>query len=122
MEIFKTDDWKKEKHVPVIEILENKDGKLLVRVIVGKDIPHPNTTEHHIRYVELFFFPENEQFPYNIGRVDFNSHGESIKGANTSEIYSEPVAYFVFKNRKKGTLVAFSYCNIHGLWKSEEKI
>lgn len=120
--MFRTEDWKKEKHVPVIEILDRKDNVLTVKVSVGKEIPHPNTTEHHIRYIELFFWPEGEPYPFHIGRSEFNAHGESVKGPNTSTVYTEPIAYFVFKTDKRGRLVAFSYCNIHGLWKSESSI
>lgn len=122
VEIVKTEDWKKEKHVPTIEIVEKRENLITVRVTVGKEIPHPNTTEHHIRYIDLFFLPEGETFAYHIGRAEFSSHGESTKGPNQSTIYTEPIAYFTFKSEKKGTLIAFSYCNIHGLWKSEFKL
>lgn len=46
---IQTDDWKTEKHVPVIEIVKIEDGKVEIRVSVGKEIPHPNTTAHHIK-------------------------------------------------------------------------
>ena len=121
-EIIRSEDWKKEKHVPVIEIIENKEERVVARVTVGKEIPHPNTTEHHIRFIDLYFLPEREQFAFHIGRQEFNAHGESTKGPNASGIYTEPIAYFTFKANKGGKLVAFSYCNIHGLWSSEEKL
>jgi superoxide reductase len=40
------DDWKKEKHMPVIDVQElAKAGEAFpVRLSVGKEIPHPNTT------------------------------------------------------------------------------
>jgi superoxide reductase len=60
--------------------------------------------------------PEGETFPYQIARFDFVSHGASTKGADTSGVYTEPHATFVFKTPKSGTLYALSYCNIHGLW------
>ncbi len=120
-EIIRTEDWKKEKHIPVIEIIERKEN-IVVKITVGKEIQHPNTTEHHIRFIDLYFLPEGEQFAYHIGREEFNSHGESTKGANTSDIYTEPIAIFTFKTNKRGKLIAFSYCNIHGLWSNEENI
>ena len=124
MEIFQTADWKAEKHVPVIELPEKiKKGEVFeVRVTVGKEIPHPNTTEHHIRWIELLFLPEGEKFPHEIGRVEFLSHGESTEGPNTSTVYAEPTAIFAFKTEKSGKLIAASYCNIHGLWKSEAEV
>lgn len=122
MEIFQTDDWKKEKHVPVVEVLKAEKGSAEVRVIVGKEIPHPNTTEHHIAWIELVFHPEGEKFPYVVGRAEFAAHGASVEGANTSTVYTEPVAFFSFKTEKSGKLIAFSYCNIHGLWKGEAEL
>jgi len=118
-ELFRTEDWKKEKHVPVIEILEKKGELVTVRVTVGKEIPHPNTTEHHIKYIELVFWPEGDPYPFHVGRAEFNAHGESVKGPNTSTVYTEPIATFTFKTGKPGKLIALSYCNIHGLWKGE---
>jgi superoxide reductase len=50
-ELFQTADWKTEKHVPVIECADQvKAGEFFpVKVTLGKEIAHPNTTEHHIR-------------------------------------------------------------------------
>jgi len=116
--LFQSGDWKGEKHVPYIEVGgELKRGELFnVNVMVGKEITHPNTTEHHIRWISLYFHPEGEKFPYEIGKVDFNSHGESTQGPNTSTIYTHPKVIFTMKTEKSGKLIAFSYCNIHGLW------
>ena len=119
---IQTADWKSEKHVPVIEIKKVEDGKVTVMVSVGKEIAHPNTTNHHIKWLDLFFWPEGENFPCEIGYATFDHHGESAKGPDTNGIYSEPVANFVFKTGKPGILMATSYCNIHGLWKSEAEL
>ncbi|MFX1560514.1 MAG: desulfoferrodoxin family protein [Promethearchaeota archaeon] len=119
---IQTADWKSEKHVPVIDIKKVEDGKVTVVVTVGKEIAHPNTTAHHIKWMDLFFWPEGEKFPVEIGYMTCDTHGESTQGPDTSGIYSEPVAKFVFKTSKPGTLMATSYCNIHGLWKSEAEL
>ncbi|NHJ14116.1 MAG: superoxide reductase [Candidatus Thorarchaeota archaeon] len=119
---IQTDDWKSEKHVPVITIKKFEDGVAHVMVQVGKEIPHPNETKHHIKWCDLFFWPEGGKFPVEIGYCTFDHHGESAEGPDTSGIYSEPVAKFVFKTKKKGTLMATAYCNIHGLWKSEAEL
>ncbi len=119
---IQTADWKSEKHVPVIEIKKVEGGKATVVVSVGKEIAHPNTTAHHIKWLDLFFWPEGDKFPYEIGYATFDSHGASAQGPDTSGVYCEPVAQFVFKINKSGTLMATSYCNIHGLWKSEEEL
>lgn len=117
-------DWKAEKHVPVIEgpdqVAANQPFQ--VTVTVGKEIPHPNTTEHHIRWIALYFQPEGDKFIYEIGRGDFAAHGESVKGANQGPAYTHPVALFSVQVNTPGTLIAVSYCNIHGLWESSKEI
>jgi superoxide reductase len=119
---IQTADWKNEKHVPAITINKIEDGRAYVKVQVGKEIPHPNTTNHHIKWMDLFFWPDGAKFPVEIGYCTFDHHGETAEGPDNSGIYSEPIAKFVFKTDKPGTLMATSYCNIHGLWKSETKL
>jgi superoxide reductase len=123
-DLFQSADWKKEKHVPVIEALESvkKGQALTITVAVGKEIPHPNTTEHHIRWIELFFLPEGEKFPYQVGRFEFSAHGESTQGINTSTVYAQPVVTCSLKTEKSGTIFASSYCNIHGIWESFKEV
>lgn len=123
-EVFQSADWKKEKHVPVIEAPEKpKKGEFMkVSVCVGKEIAHPNTTEHHIRWICVYFLPQGEKFPYEIARVEFNSHGESTQGPNTSSVFTQPDAVLSFKTDKAGVILAASYCNIHGLWQSSKEI
>ena len=53
-ELIKKADWKNEKHVPTIDIVEKKPGLVTIKATVGKEIPHPNTTEHHIAWIELY--------------------------------------------------------------------
>ncbi len=122
--IIQSADWKKEKHTPVIEAPEKikKGENFKVTVSVGKEIAHPNTTEHHIAWIDVYFYPEAEKFPYHIGRFEFLSHGSSTNGPNTSTVYTHPEATFVFKTEKSGTIFAFSYCNIHGLWQNALEI
>ena len=123
-EMLQTADWKKEKHVPVIDVPASvKKGEFFkISVCVGKDIPHPNTTAHHIRWVTVFFLADGAKFPYQIGRFEFASHGESTEGADTSTIYTAPEASCNFKTDKPGTIFASSYCNIHGLWESSKRV
>jgi len=117
-------DWKLEKHVPVIEGPDKitKGQVLTIEVSVGKQIAHPNTTEHHIRFIEVYFLATGEKFPYQLARFEFNAHGESVQGPNTSTIFSEPKVAAVFKTEKSGVIMATVYCNIHGLWRSEKEV
>jgi superoxide reductase len=120
-DLYQTADWKKEKHVPVIDVATKKNI-VTIRLHVGEEIGHPNTTEHHIRWIKVLFLPEGEKYPYEIGKCEFNTHGESVDGANTSTVYCEPEATLRFKTEKSGTIIAFSYCNIHGMWRNEEEL
>jgi len=122
-DLFQSADWTKEKHVPVIEILEkDKEKGVRVRVSVGKEIPHPNTTAHHIVWIEVYFQPEGDKYPYHVGRFEFVAHGATVQGPDTSTVYSEPVVEFVFKTQKDGLIFATSYCNIHGLWENSAEL
>lgn len=123
-DIFQMADWKKEKHVPVIDAADGvKKGDIArITITIGKEIPHPNTTEHHIAWVAVFFMPDGEKFPYQIGRFDFAAHGASTLGPNTSTIYTHSEVTLSLKTEKSGTILASSYCNIHGLWQSSRTI
>jgi superoxide reductase len=123
-ELFQTADWKTEKHVPVIECPDHvKAGEpFAVTLTVGKEIAHPNTTEHHIRWIALYFQGEGDKFPYEIGRADFAAHGEAAAGANQGPAYTHPAATLWVKLSKPGVLYAASYCNIHGLWQGSRAV
>ncbi len=117
-------DWKKEKHVPVIDSADSVEADTFfdVKVTLGKEINHPNTTEHHISWISLYFHPEDEKFTYHVGTYEFNAHGESAKGANEGPVYTHHQATATMKTSKGGTLYAMAYCNIHGLWQSAKEI
>lgn len=119
-ELFQSADWKTEKHIPVIDIQERvKKGQSFdLRVSVGKEIVHPNTIEHHISWIEIYFLPQGEKYPCQIGRFEFSSHG----GTNTGAVFTHPSAAISFKTDKPGILFASSYCNIHGLWESSRQV
>jgi superoxide reductase len=123
-DLFQSADWKREKHVPVIEAPEKvKKGELFpVMVKIGKEIAHPNKTEHHIRWIDVYFHPEGEKFAYQIGKAEFAAHGSSTLGPDTSTIYTHHEIVFRFRTDKSGTLYASSLCNIHGLWQNSHLI
>lgn len=117
-------DWKSEKHAPVIECEDSVAAgeSLTVTVQVGKEIAHPNTTEHHIRWINLYFKPADEKFTYHVGTYEFNAHAESGAGANEGPVLTDPCVVTSFKTKKAGTIFAMSFCNIHGLWESSKDI
>lgn len=121
---IQVDDYKKEKHVPVIDAPGSspKGEMIKVNVSVGKEIQHPNTTQHHIKWISLFFLPDGEKNPIQIGEVRFESHGSSTQGADISTVYTNHSGTLEFKTEKPGTLMALSYCNIHGIWESSKRL
>ncbi len=97
----------KEKHVPVIEVGKGKGeaGVDIVHVVVGKEVPHPNTVEHHIDWIELFGVKKDGQV-IELGRTAF-----APSYANPNVRYQVPVAEFK-------AFCALSYCNVHGVWEN----
>ena len=91
-EQWQSGEWKSEKHVPVIDCPDTfkKSETICVTVAVGREIPHPNTTAHHIQWIDLYFLPEGEKFSYQIGRCECCAHGASIQGPDTSTVYTNP--------------------------------
>jgi len=123
-ELFQTADWRTEKHVPVIDCPDRvkADQMFPVKATLGKEVAHPNTTAHHIRWISIYFHPEGEKFPYQIGHFEFSAHGESAQGPDTSSVYTHHEASTSMKTSKSGVLYATALCNIHGLWRSEKEI
>ena len=123
-DMIQTADWKKEKHVPAIEApaVVKANEAFDVTVGVGRDIPHPNTTEHFIAWIDVFFKPDGDKFSYHVGHFDFRAHGESAKGANKGPVYTHPIVTFSMSVNKPGKLVSLSWCNAHGLWEDSTEI
>jgi superoxide reductase len=123
-EVIQTADWKAEKHVPVIVAPESvKAGaKFVVELAVGKEIAHPNTTEHHICSIRLYFKPDSEKFAVEVGSFEFSAHSELSGGPNKGLVQTEPTAHVVVKIAGPGAFLAVAYCNIHGLWESYREI
>lgn len=119
--LIKSADWKSEKHVPVITLLGNftPGEPLEVEVSVGKELPHPNTIEHHIVWIALYYVAEGSQLPVELARAEFSSHGP--------DIFTEPVFKTTVRippaptsnSNSFGTFHAVAYCNLHGLWEDE---
>lgn len=115
--LYQSGDWKGEKHVPVIHAPETvKKGEYFeVKVLIGEEIPHPNTLDHHIAWIKVYFHPEGVKFPVEVGSVNFAAHGEY-------EVVTDFYGTVRFQTDKSGTLYATSYCNIHGLWENSVEL
>jgi superoxide reductase len=123
-ELYQTADWKTEKHVPVIDCPDKvKAGEFFpVKVTLGKEVAHPNTTEHHIRWISVYFHAEGDKFPCQVGHFEFTAHGESAEGPNKGPVYTHHEVGISMKTAKPGVIYAASLCNIHGLWQSEAAV
>ncbi len=84
-----TVDASVEKHVPVIQRVENNK----IQVCVG-EVEHPMEEKHYIEFIIL-----ETEFGY---RVQHLAPGE------------KPCVEFL--NEEK-VIAAYAYCNLHGLWK-----
>jgi len=117
-------DWKSEKHVPAIECPDHvkADEFFAVKASLGKAVAHPNTTEHHICWIQLYFQPEGAKAPVQVGNFEFAAHGESAEGPNKGSIFTHHETATSMKTGKSGTLYALAYCNIHGVWQSSKDI
>lgn len=120
----KSGDFKGEKHVPVIEAPEKvKAGELFqIQVSVGKEIPHPNKMEHHICWIQLYYKAADGAFLIELANLNFGAHGAVADITAPGIAYSEPAGTVSAKLAQSGTLIALSYCNIHGLWESSKEI
>lgn len=101
---------KVETHTPQIEVPEkiNPGEPFIVKVEVG---PHPNTVQHSIRRIELYYYEEGRPFnPVRLATIDLEPG------------YAEPKLEITLKLDKPGTLYAIAYCNLHGLWEARKEI
>ena len=96
----------KEKHVPTITIDKgHKEGVDIIRVVVGHEMPHPNTPEHHIAWIELYGVKKDDNQIINLARAAW------------APVYSNPnVRFQINKIQDFKVFHALAYCNIHGLW------
>lgn len=121
-EFVKSADWKNEKHVPVIECEDSVEAGscLPIKISVGKEIKHPNTTGHHIAWIALHYVPEGAQTSIEITRCEFSAHAGSAESPDTGPAKTCSTVSVCASLAKSGTLYATAYCNIHGLWASEK--
>lgn len=96
----------KEKHVPIITAPASakKGEPFTVTVEVGKVVPHPNTFEHHIKWIQLYALYEGSKYAIELGTFTFGPTVASPK-------VTVPVML-----QQNATIYALEHCNIHGLW------
>ena len=97
----------REKHVPIIEVGKGRGeaGADIVHVVVGREVPHPNTVEHHIAWIELFGMKTDGQVS-DLGRAEF------------APSYTSPNVRFQVPVGQFKSFCALAYCNLHGVWEN----
>ncbi len=101
---------KRESHTPRIEVpaTAKPDQQVNLKITVG---PHPNTVEHSIRWIAVFFQEEGRAFnPIILAKVSFNAQT------------TEPEITLSVRFAKGGVIHALEYCNLHGLWSARREI
>jgi len=116
-------DWKSEKHSPVIEAPDAvKAGEFFnVTAGLGKAIAHPNTVQHHIRWISLYYLPEGAKLPIQLAHAEFTAHGDSTTD-DPGPAFTNPSMTASVKLAKSGVFQAVAYCNIHGVWQSSKAV
>ncbi|MFH1327261.1 MAG: class II SORL domain-containing protein [Candidatus Bathyarchaeota archaeon] len=101
---------KVESHTPriVAPDVVKVDQPSEVKVTVG---PHPNTLEHSIRRIEVYFYEDERSFNPIV-----------LTAMCLTPAYSEPSIVLTTRLKKSGTIYAIGYCNLHGLWEGRKEI
>lgn len=89
-----TEDAATEKHVPVIEKVDNK-----IKVKIG-EVEHPMEDKHYIEWIELL--------------INGKSYRQFLEPGQKPEA--------VFTVEASSQVIARAYCNLHGLWKAETSL
>jgi superoxide reductase len=103
MEDFDTADDFTKKHTPFIDAQREGDT-VTVAVAVGHYVPHPNTPDHFIDYIELLA----NHVP--IARFDL------------SPVAVDPKVTVVLHLDPETKLMAIASCNLHGVWAAETTV
>lgn len=89
-----------EKHLPVITVSDEGNGKRKVKIDVGGG-KHPNEMDHWIQWVEL------------------KVNGLFASRAEFSAKITAPIAEFVVICEGPCAISALARCNKHGLWEAK---
>jgi superoxide reductase len=108
---LRTKERKVRSHTPVIECPEKVEaGKIFqIKISLGDGTGYPDTTEHHIRRVSLYYSDNDGKTVRQIAGVEFDSHSPNRDALSRYETIVDA------KITESGILHAMAYCNVHGL-------
>ncbi|NLT24090.1 MAG: Neelaredoxin [Syntrophorhabdus sp.] len=118
--LFQIEEGRRERHIPVIDCPDTVAAgrPFVINVTIGREVDHPNTTDHHIKWVQVFFRPENDKFSYEIAHCDFAAHGDCAAGIGKGPVVTDHRVSVVVSVNGRGRIYALSLCSIHGLWEN----
>jgi superoxide reductase len=107
-ELIQPEHEGKEKHAPVITAPSKaKEGEAFeVEVSVGKEKKHPNSSAHHIKWIQLFTKEAGDTPMVHVATFDMGPG------------YADPRVRFPVILETTAKLYALAYCNLHGVWES----
>lgn len=117
-----TTDASNEKHVPVVQYEKGK-----IKVEVGS-VPHPMLAEHHIEWIAIVAgnrFEMTYLKPGMEAKAEFIcplSGEDEVFVGKCDEVVPNcegvPCNY-VIKDSSVTEVIAYEYCNLHGLWQTK---
>jgi len=84
--------------------------KFTLTVEIGNTVPHPNTVEHHIKWIQLYAQYEGSRYVVELGNFIF---GPTI---------AQPKVTLTIMLKSNAIIYALEHCNIHGLWDNSVEI
>jgi len=121
--LMQSADWKKEKHVPVIDVpkkIKKGDACKLI-VSVGKEYRTPTRRNTTFAGYRCIFCPRRE-ISVSVRRVRFLRARRVGSGPEHEHRLRAAADRDDFNTEKSGTIFALAYCNIHGLWENSRDI
>lgn len=122
-ETIQNADWKIEKHAPILTAPDEVNAGEFFRVTahLGEAIAHPNTPQHHIAWMSLYFLPDGAKLPIQLAHGEFCAHSASA-GTEPGPALTAPRMSAEVQLTRSGTLQAVAYCNLHGVWQTSKAI
>lgn len=105
-------------HTPVIECPDKVEADKIfqIKISLGNGTGHPDTTEHHVRRLSLYYSDSEGRTVRQITGVEFESHSPDRDALSRYETIVDA------KIAQSGLLHAMAYCNLHGLAEAIKQI
>ncbi len=100
-----------DRHSPHIDCDEqvNSGEKFKVKVVLGDEYLHPNQSDHHIAWIQLW------------NRETLLCEARFTSDALCQQANHAEIDFYIVAPQVSMNLMAMSYCTKHGLWQSDAK-